>query len=657
MFSRKFRFSVTRKIAAGLALIIVIGMVSMLFIYRGLVRVEQALQRLADVQAPINAAAYEMELNVNGAGLAVLKYLATRRPEYRSWAEKDARDFAQYYDTYLRLVGSDRERSLARSVGALHAEFTTLARNLMSLADRQETLYTSIASDLEDFDHVIDARLQPALFSQVAGGTERFGAAVATTDLEAEAAEVGFWVANYHREPTSEARRIIAAKLRALDRTLGTLRAFPLSGREQRHSDALQRRVRAIGTAVAEVLSLEDKIHAGRERLIELRRSMDQVLDDEIQVLALRGLDLPRRDAKAAADAVLHAMRYLVPLYVLAACVIGALLVYVIRVPLARLNRGTRAIARGDLTHRIAPFANDEFGDLADLYNRMVVQLQETTVSRDRLEESEARLRLAVADLEHEIRERERAEQARERVQAELRRSETMSAMGVLVAGVAHEVRNPLFGISSTLDAMEARLGAQSEQQRYLAVLRTEVNRLSRLMRDLLSYGKPPAREFTVAPANAVVALATKACESAARDMSVTLVNRAEEATGLIRVEQGRFVQALQNVLDNALQHAPPQSAVTIEARETQENERVWMDFVVKDRGPGFEAMDLPRLFEPFFTRRRGGTGLGLALVQRIVQEHGGHVLADNRPDGGAVVTLRLPLVEARPSGEPKEIA
>jgi signal transduction histidine kinase len=105
------------------------------------------------------------------------------------------------------------------------------------------------------------------------------------------------------------------------------------------------------------------------------------------------------------------------------------------------------------------------------------------------------------------------------------------------------------------------------------------------------------------------------------------------------------------------LQHAPPQSAVTIEARETQENERVWMDFVVKDRGPGFEAMDLPRLFEPFFTRRRGGTGLGLALVQRIVQEHGGHVLADNRPDGGAVVTLRLPLVEARPSGEPKEIA
>lgn len=643
---QKVRFSVTRKIALGLTVILVIGMVSMLFIYRGLKEVGTAVHRLAVVEAPVNAAAFEMELNVNGMGFAVLKYLATQRPEYRTWAQKDEQDFVEYHTTYLQLVGTPHERTLGGRVGELHEEFKVLGHTLMSRRETQEKLYTTIGEHLEELDYLLDARLQPQLFSQAAAQRDGYGAAIASADVEAEAAEVGFWVANYHRLPTPEAKQSIMNKLRALERSLANLRSFNLAQRERNLAQALQKTAAGLGAAVKNALVLEDEIYAGRERFIQLRVAMDDVLDDEIQVLALQGLDVPRQEAEAAAHEVLLAMQYLIPLYLLAAGVVGILLILVIRVPLGQLNKGTKAITEGNLTHRIQPISNDEFGDLATQYNRMVTQLQETTVSRNLLEDSETKLRRSVADLRLEIAERERAEAERERLQAELRRNETMSTMGALVAGVAHEVRNPLFGISSTLDAMGARFGEQPEYRCYLDVLRTEVNRLSKLMGDLLSYGRPPTHEFSVGTVDAVVTQAVQACSALAREADATIVNRVKPAIAAIRRNPGRLVQAFQNLIDNALQHAPGGSEVTIEAKGVSENGQRWIEYAVADRGPGFQSEDLPRAFDPFFTRRRGGTGLGLALVQRIVHEHNGEVFVENRAEGGAVVTMRFPLVE-----------
>jgi PAS domain S-box-containing protein len=229
-------------------------------------------------------------------------------------------------------------------------------------------------------------------------------------------------------------------------------------------------------------------------------------------------------------------------------------------------------------------------------------------------------------------------------LQASLRRNETMSVMGSLVAGVAHEVRNPLHVITATLDAFEARFGAREEFARYVGTMRGELERMTRLMQDLLAYGRPSTPERVPVALAAVVAEAFHACGALARRHKTRLVNLVSEDLPPAAMDQGRMLDALRNLVENAVQHSHVGGSVTVEAHQVVEPERAWLVCVVEDQGSGFEPGDLAHVFQPFFTRRRGGTGLGLSIVQRIVEQHGGSVRAQNGSAGGARVTLTLPL-------------
>jgi signal transduction histidine kinase len=105
-----------------------------------------------------------------------------------------------------------------------------------------------------------------------------------------------------------------------------------------------------------------------------------------------------------------------------------------------------------------------------------------------------------------------------------------------------------------------------------------------------------------------------------------------------------RIGQVFQNLIENAIQHTGSGGHVLVTATVAEEHGQKQVVCSVLDDGSGFREQDLPRIFEPFFTRRRGGTGLGLSIVARIVEEHGGRVTAANRPEGGAVMAVKLPL-------------
>jgi signal transduction histidine kinase len=227
-----------------------------------------------------------------------------------------------------------------------------------------------------------------------------------------------------------------------------------------------------------------------------------------------------------------------------------------------------------------------------------------------------------------------------------LKRQERLAAVGSLVANISHEVRNYLFSISGLVEAMERRFEQHRDLQIYIASLGGEVRRLRRLMTGLLEYGRPEELQRSRESTRSLMREAVTAVRGRAetRRVDVRVVDRNGDTS--VSVDRVRWIQVLVNVLDNAIAHSPTGGEVTLELDELSEQGVDQVRFRVRDQGPGFEEALLPRLFEPFFSRRPGGIGLGLSVVQRLVDLHGGDVQLSNSSGGGALVEIVLPCSE-----------
>lgn len=236
-------------------------------------------------------------------------------------------------------------------------------------------------------------------------------------------------------------------------------------------------------------------------------------------------------------------------------------------------------------------------------------------------------------------------------VQEQLRQARVMEAMGVLVAGVAHEVRNPLFSISATVDAVESTIGIDAELADHVRLLRSQVSRLTQLTRDLLDYGRPQALQRAPTELAGVVRRAVRACATLFEKRGVAMDERVAADLPRLQLDGARVEQALENLLTNAVHHSPRGARVAVTGELVTGEGQPWVRCSVEDQGPGVAAEHLAHVFEPFFTRRKGGTGLGLAIVRRLAEAHGGRVSVENRAEGGARFTLWLPLQQAAERG------
>lgn len=637
------RVTVSKKIILALVIILLTGTLSMLIIYRGLSVLQKAMHELADIREPLSAAAYEMEINVNGIGLGLLKYLHNADPMYLLLIKDDEKDFEHFHTRYLQLAQTLEERELGKRIGLLYSEFKLFGQRLISIRDEQEALFNTVGEYFEKIDEIIDNNVPPQLDLQEHDGRQKL---VRMTDLESDLAEVGFWLLRYQRSQNTRDKQLVLQNEQEFRDTLAQFKALHLSVEERHWTHTLEERFNHVMALAHHILVLEEQLWVHTRQFVHLRLEIDDMMDEEVQSLALAALFAPRMKADQETTSVIRIVLFLIPIFVLSVIGVTLLLIRTITRPVQTLMRGTQAVSRGDLTYRVGSLGQDEFGELAEHFNHMVAELQATTVSKARLQESEAKLHETVGELRQEITAREQTEAERARLQASLRRSEIMAAMGSLVAGVAHEVRNPLFAISSTLDAFEARFSARHEYQRYMGVFRTEVQRLTVLMRDLLEYAKPPQLDLMPdSPAEACTQ-ALRSCMPLATQHNVQIIVPSHTDTEAVCMDRQRLTQVFQNLIENAIQHSPSGECIVIEAEEVSLDGRDWIAYAIKDAGPGFNPEDLPRVFEPFFTRRHGGTGLGMSIAQHIVEKHGGSIAAGNRPEGGAIIVVRFPLIQ-----------
>lgn len=632
------RLTITRRIVLGVAVVLILGVLSMLLLYQGLITVQQALVRLADVDEPLQSAAQEMEINVNGTCMGVLRYLDQPDETYLRLIDKDERDFKAFHAEYEKLAVSDQEKGLAQRADRIHQKLQATARSLIAARDKQESLLVAVQDAVEEIDGIIDDKLQAQLMVE---DPDRVAKLMRLSALEIDMAELNMSLAHSLRSNEESRRRFITVNEREFRESLEQVQGLNLTSDERHWVEAIGPAFERVMADMREALALNETLHAGSTSLLDSRAEMDRLLDAEIQVIARDALLRPRQEADAAVVRVLRNTFWLAGLFLASALGVTWILARTVTSSLARLRSGTEAITHGDLNYRIEVEGRDEFADLGNAFNIMVAELQATTVSKLALEASDRRLQETVQELRVEIAERRRAQEEQALLQDSLRRAEAWSELGVLLAGVIHQVRNPLFGISSIVDAMDARFGAREEYQRYVGRLREQVTRISALLQDLLEYAKPSQAERSPEAVGHVIEEALRACRPLAEQRGVQVQSHIDRATPPLAADRPRLVRAFECLIENALQHSPPGGKVEVTVR-TGRADGTSIECTIADSGPGFSEEDLCRAFEPFFSRRPGGTGLGLAIAQSIVTDHAAQIVAANRPGGGAVLTVHF---------------
>ncbi len=236
-------------------------------------------------------------------------------------------------------------------------------------------------------------------------------------------------------------------------------------------------------------------------------------------------------------------------------------------------------------------------------------------------------------------------------LQEKVRRSERLASLGRLAAGVAHEIRNPLSSIRGFAQYFRKRFSGQAEEEGYASVMIKEVDRLNRVITELLEFAGPkePHRER-----QAIEAIVEHALKLLAPDLSagkVTVVREYEPGLPPIPVDRDQLSQVFINILLNAVQSMGEGGEIRIALRRRIPPPGI--EASVTDTGAGIPAEDLEKVFEPFFSRKRKGTGLGLAIVHQIVTGHQGEIGVES--EAGKGTTFRITLPEGDDRSNPRQ--
>jgi len=232
-----------------------------------------------------------------------------------------------------------------------------------------------------------------------------------------------------------------------------------------------------------------------------------------------------------------------------------------------------------------------------------------------------------------------RNETEKEKLREEMMRLDRLASLGKLSAGIAHEVRNPLTGISLLLDDLHDRSVTNSSDQEMIKKAVEEIERVERLINALLNYSSPARAEFRNGDVNGVVTDTVLLMRRPAEKCGVSITLDCGDIP-CFRFDPEKLKQALINIIRNGVDAIQGGGTIIITTRLNGET----VTITVSDSGPGIHEDDLPLIFEPFFTRKGAGTGLGLSITQRIVEEHHGRIRVDSAPASGTVFTIELPL-------------
>jgi len=331
-----------------------------------------------------------------------------------------------------------------------------------------------------------------------------------------------------------------------------------------------------------------------------------------IGLVLLAGLLLFTLATVSLRDPERHAVLIVAGAGAVAICAVSMfVLAFLVQRPMVELQEKMDQVSEGDLDVSVSfSSRNDEIGDLGRNFNHMMQQLRESR------EEIEVLHRTQISRAEH------------------------LATLGELAAGLAHEIRNPLAGIAGVIEIVGRDLPANSPARPVVKDVRQEIARISRTLTDLLETARPHPPQIRLGNLNTTVEHAVMLARQ--QVLSKPIKIELQKAPNLPEVEHDsdQIHQVLLNLLLNAVQAVNGEAGTVHVQVGSQEN---CASVVVSDNGRGIPPQILSNIFRPFYTTKGGGTGLGLSLARRIVEEHHGRIEVSSVVGQGSTFTVLLP--------------
>jgi signal transduction histidine kinase len=300
-----------------------------------------------------------------------------------------------------------------------------------------------------------------------------------------------------------------------------------------------------------------------------------------------------------------------------AVAICGALLVvltYTVQRPMVELQQKIARLGGGDLRVSVS-FAhrNDEIGDLGRNFNHMVEQLRESRTEIERLHRTQ------------------------------MSRAEHMATLGEMATGLAHEIRNPLAGIAGVIEIIGRDLPATSPARAVVKDVRQEITRINRIVSDLLQTARPHPPKVRKSDLNTTVEHAVMLGRQQGLSRSIEITLRKDPSLPEVEHDSDQIHRVLLNLLLNSLQAIEGSGRIAVTVELQGQNAVI----EVADNGRGISADHLPNIFRPFYTTKGEGTGLGLSLARRIVEDHQGRINVTSIVGKGTTFAVVLPLQRA----------
>lgn len=278
--------------------------------------------------------------------------------------------------------------------------------------------------------------------------------------------------------------------------------------------------------------------------------------------------------------------------------------------PIHNLVDDFKRVSAGDLSVTIPVDSEDEIGELAEGFNNMVEKLRE-----------------------------------REALEKRLYEAEHLSRVGQLASGIAHEIRNPLNYISLAIDHLRTEMLPQcgdrcNELEELTDKIKEEVRRANYMVINFMNYGRPLKLRCAPAHYGDILAKVLPVLNDRLKEQHITLIRQISDDLPPLWVDQELLRNCILNFVNNSAQAMPNGGAITLGAEP--DHDRIRLTFA--DQGSGIRPEDIGKIFQPYFTTKDVGIGLGLAITERIIKEHGGEIQVESTPGEGTTFTVVLPL-------------